>query len=393
MKRVVFLVIIILLFSLGFWGGIKKTPLQSVPEKIIAKNFYDDIPADLILIPVDFSQLEGFDDDQISNALPALEKSCIVLEKRYIQWQTFCKKLKETPFFDDHQLRSFLKREMQPFSVNHKMSGVFTGYYEPEIEGSLVKTQEYDVPVYALPDDIFRINLGDFNPKYKGEIIFGRLENKDVKPYLTRREIEDPETTMPAEIIAWVKEPAELFVLQIQGSGVLKLPDGNKIGIGYAGNNGHPFTGIGSIMARKGLLKKGVYTMAEIKKWLIAHPKEAKELMQENDRYIFFKKMEKTGAVGSLGVPLTAGRSLAVDPSYIPLGSFLWLQTKSPDGTSLNRLMTAQDTGSAIKGPVRGDFFWGNGEKALEMAGRMKSYGSYFMLLPKEKNQSLSYAH
>lgn len=273
---------------------------------------------------------------------------------------------------------------MRVFTVNNGETGLFTGYYEPEIEGSLVKTKEYNVPVYALPQDIVRIDLGKFNPKFKGEILFGKQNGEEIEPYLTRREIETGKIKFPAQVIAWVKEPAELFILQIQGSGILKLPDGKKIGIGYAGNNGHAFTGIGSVMAQRGLLKDGVYTMAEIKKWLIANPRQAQSLMHENPRYIFFKKTDRPGAVGSLGVPLTAGRSLAVDPAYVPLGSFLWLQTTAPDGSALNRLVTAQDTGSAIKGAVRGDFFWGTGEKALKEAGRMKSKGIYFLLLPKE---------
>ena len=199
---------------------------------------------------------------------------------------------------------------------------------------------------------------------------------------MTRRELETGKTKIPADIIAWVKEPVDLFILQIQGSGILRLPDGSKIGIGYDGNNGHSFTGIGTVMAKKGLLKKGAYTMSEIRDWLIAHPERAREMMHENKRYIFFKKLDKPGAVGASGVPLTAGRSLAVDPAYIPSGSFLWLQADH-HGMSLNRLMTAQDTGSAIKGVVRGDLFWGTGENALKEAGRMRSQGTYYLLLPK----------
>lgn len=140
-----------------------------------------------------------------------------------------------------------------------------------------------------MPQDIVRIDLGKFNPKFKGEILFGKQDGKEIKPYLTRREIETGKVNFPAKIIAWVKEPAELFILQIQGSGILKLPDGKKIGIGYAGNNGHAFTGIGSVMAQRGLLKDGVYTMAEIKNWLIANPQQAQSLMHENPRYIFLK--------------------------------------------------------------------------------------------------------
>lgn len=362
--------------------SLKKTPQPVLPEQ--TDDLIQEQPDKLRLTETTFDDLDGFETDQIKQALPALKKSCSVLEKRYARWQKFCKKLNHEKFSTDGELRSFIKKEMRVFSINNNETGLFTGYYEPEIEGSLVKTKEYAVPVYALPQDIVRIDLGKFNPKFKGEILFGKQDGKEIKPYLTRREIETGEIKFPAQVIAWVKEPAELFILQIQGSGILKLPDGKKVGIGYAGNNGHAFTGIGSVMARQGLLKDGVYTMADIKNWLIANPRQAQSLMHENPRYIFFKKTDRPGAVGSLGVSLTAGRSLAVDPAYVPLGSFLWLQTTAPDGSALNRLVSAQDTGSAIKGAVRGDFFWGTGDNALKEAGRMKSRGIYFLLLPKE---------
>lgn len=362
--------------------SLKKTPQPVLPEQ--TDDLIQEQPDKLRLTETTFDDLDGFETDQIKQTLPALKKSCSVLEKRYARWQKFCKKLNHEKFSTDGELRSFIKEEMRVFSVNNNETGLFTGYYEPEIEGSLVKTKEYAVPVYALPQDIVRIDLGKFNPKFKGEILFGKQDGKEIKPYLTRREIETGEIKFPVQVIAWVKEPAELFILQIQGSGILKLPDGKKVGIGYAGNNGHAFTGIGSIMARQGLLKGGVYTMADIKNWLIANPQQAQSLMHENPRYIFFKKTDRPGAVGSLGVSLTAGRSLAVDPAYVPLGSFLWLQTTAPDGSALNRLVSAQDTGSAIKGAVRGDFFWGTGDNALKEAGRMKSRGIYFLLLPKE---------
>ena len=345
-------------------------------------SFFDELPEGVGFEAVGFDRLVGFEKDDFREALPALRQSCAVL-KKYKQWKAVCERL-DGSFGSNGELKAFLKKNFQPYAVDNGRQGLFTGYYEPEIEGSLVRTEKYATPVYGLPRNIVKVDLGKFNPKYKGEVLFGRQDGGEIKPYLTRREIETGEDGIPADVIAWVKEPVDLFILQIQGSGILKLPDGNKIGIGYDGNNGHRFTGIGGVMAQKGLLKKGVYTMAEIRDWLIARPERARELMHENKRYIFFKKLDKPGAVGALGVPLTAGRSLAVDPAYIPLGSFLWLQT-GHGGTDLNRLMTAQDTGSAIKGAVRGDFFWGAGKDALKKAGSMRSPGTYFLLLPKGK--------
>lgn len=351
-------------------------------NRVETVSFLPEPSLNVKLSETDFSRLNGFETDKVSEALPALRKSCSVLQKKYKQWYDVCKKM-DAPFRSDDEFRSFLKRNFIPYAVENGRNGLFTGYYEPEIEGSAVRTKEYATPVYGLPRNIVRIDLGKFNPKYRGEILFGKQEKNEITPYLTRREIEAGKIKFPADVIAWVKEPVDLFILQIQGSGILKLPDGKRIGIGYDGNNGHSFTGIGSVMAKKGLLKKGVYTMSEIRDWLVGHPERAREMMYENKRYIFFKKLDKPGAVGAFGVPLTAGRSLAVDPAYIPLGSFLWLQTNY-DKLPLNRLMTAQDTGNAIKGSVRGDFFWGTGDKALEKAGSMKSQGTYFLLLPKK---------
>ena len=374
MKNAFIICCAVLIAGLSFY--FRKTSEKPVEQPSVFFRF----PDGMKLSAVDFSRLNGFESDKVLEALPALRKSCTALQKDG-RWKAVCKRLNNS-FQSDRELRNFLKENFQPYAVNDGQKGLFTGYYEPEIEGSLTQTEEYATPVYGLPQDIFRIDLGRFDRKYKGEILFGRQNGKEITPYLTRREIETGKTKIPADIIAWVKEPVDLFILQIQGSGILKLPDGEKVGIGYDGNNGHSFTGIGAVMAKKGLLKKGVYTMSEIRDWLIAHPEQARKMMFENKRYIFFKMLEKPGAVGALGVPLTAGRSLAVDPSFIPLGCFLWLQADH-NGMSLNRLMTAQDTGSAIKGVVRGDFFWGTGEQALKEAGRMRSQGTYYLLLPK----------
>lgn len=357
-------------------------------HKSVKNTFQSEISKNFRLKPVSFDTLKGFKHDNLLEALPALKKSCSVLSVKYAEWKKICAGLEKEKFSSAEELRAFIVENMQPFEINNGQQGLFTGYYEPEIEGALRKTKKYTVPLYGLPKNIIRIDLGKFDPKYKGDIIFGRKEGKEIVPYMTRKEIETKGLKSIATPVAWVKEPAEKFILQIQGSGIIKLSSGKRVSVGYAGNNGHVFVGIGSIMAKKGLLKNGVYTMSEIKEWLIQNPEEAEKLMHENPRYIFFRKQDEVGAVGSLGVPLTGGRSLAVDPAYVPLGSFLWLETEMPNGLPLNRLVTAQDTGSAIKGVIRGDFFWGTGKEALKEAGRMKSRGTYFLLLPKEDEKT-----
>lgn len=354
-------------------------PAEKIEEPEPAKKFET--------VPVSFSDLKGWGKDDLLQALPAMKKSCRRTRGQK-EWAAFCREIQDKEFKTNRELRSFLEKRLQAYAVDPGKEGLFTGYYEPEIEGCLTRTRECRTPLYGVPEDIFRINLGEFDSKYEGDIVFGRLEGKNVRPYLTRREIETHDGAFPAEVIAWVRHAADAFVLQIQGSGLIRLPDGKTLAVGYAGNNGRKFVGIGAIMAKRGLLKPGVYTMAEITAWLKKNPVEAEELMHQNPRYIFFKKLNEKGAVGSLGVPLTAGRSLAVDPAYIPLGSLLWLETTAPDGKPMNRLMTAQDTGTAIKGAVRGDFFWGTGDKALKEAGRMKSKGTYFLLIPKKDGKT-----
>lgn len=339
------------------------------------------------LSSVSFNALEGWKLDKMLEALPALKKSCTVLKSKN-EWRRFCADLNGREFKSDAGVREFLERRTRPFAVNGRETGLFTGYYEPVIKGSLKKTKRFSTPLWGMPEDIVKIDLGRFDPKLKGDVVFGRRDGKEIKPYLTRKEIETGKYPFPAEAVAWVEHPVDAFMMQIQGSGRLQLPNGKEIVIGYAGNNGHKFVGIGALMAKEGLLKKGVYTMSEIKAWLKKNPKDAERLMHSNPRFIFFRRLNETAVIGSLGVPLTPKRSLAVDPSYISLGSILWLETtfhKSP----LNRLMAAQDTGNAIKGAVRGDFFWGNGEDALKKAGSMRSEGTYFILVPVEEIENM----
>jgi membrane-bound lytic murein transglycosylase A len=372
------------IFLLLFGGKKEEPSLEFPPAEKIEKS----VPAEKFqAVPVSFSNLKGWGRDDLLQALPAMRKSCR-RTRRQKEWTAFCREIQDRKFKTNKELRLFLEKKLQPYAVDPGKEGLFTGYYEPEIEGCLVRTRECRTPLYGVPEDIFRINLGEFDPKYKGDIVFGRLDGKNVRPYLTRQEIETHDGAFPAEPIVWVRHAADAFVLQIQGSGLIRLPDGKTMAVGYAGNNGRKFVGIGAIMAKRGLLKPGVYTMAEITAWLKQNPVEAEELMHQNPRYIFFRKLKEKGAVGSLGVRLTAGRSMAVDPAYIPLGSVLWLETTAPDGKPMNRLMTAQDTGTAIKGAVRGDFFWGTGEKALKEAGRMRSKGTYFLLVPKKDGKT-----
>ena len=216
-----------------------------------------------------------------------------------------------------------------------------------------------------------------------------------LRPYYTRSEIDaDGAIAQDADVLLWADDPVAVHILHIQGSGRVTLPDGQIMRIGFSGHNGHVFRGIGSILLEAGELKPGGASMIAVREWLALHPAEAAQYMNRNTRYIFFRRLDpaetEDGPVGALGVSLTPLRSLAVDPRFIPLGAPLWLDTADPDGLLLQRLMVAQDVGAAITGAVRGDIFWGHGEDAFLKAGRMKSAGAYYILVPKAAGSSAS---
>ncbi len=298
--------------------------------------------------------LPGWEQDNFSEALPALLKSC---QKPSEQWADFCEDLQDYRYATSSQIKAFLEQRLTPYIVVSygKPNGTFTGYYEAELTGTRERVHDGQVPIYGLPDG---------------------YENGE--KYDSREDIE--EDGIDAPIIAWADDPVELFILHVQGSGRMITPDG-EIKLGYAGNNGRTFVGLWTLLREYGVT--GLHSMPQMKAWLQAHPKEAREIMQGNPRYIFFKENYGDSPYGSAGAVLTPKRSIAVDRQYIPMHTPMWLDTKDPNGIPLQRLVVAQDVGNAIKGPVRADFFWGHGEEAFNNAGRMKSNGRYFILLPK----------
>lgn len=267
-----------------------------------------------------------------------------------------------------------------------------TGYFEPEIAGVRVRQAGFDVPVYAIPGDLVRALPGEADPNEKGVLPLGRYDaTSKFVPYFDRAEIEDGALMGRKLEIAWAADSAELFFLQVQGSGRLLAPDGTVMRIGYAGQNGHPYTGIGSVMRTRGLLGTGPGqysgSMQGILKYIADHPEAGKALMRENKSYVFFKETGTDGPFGSLGVAVRARDSVAADPLYVPLGApvFLDLDRSEADG-----LWVAQDTGGAIKGVNRFDTFWGAGEEARTIAGGMSGRGTALLLLPKGTVQRLT---
>jgi membrane-bound lytic murein transglycosylase A len=359
----------------------------------------------LSLTPLGYEQLPGWGADEAAAALPALLKSCDRFTKlptdRSIgfdgtggvanDWYAPCSALTRVASGDHAAVRAALETWFVPYRAanNGQPEGLFTGYYEPEIRGSRLRQGRYTLPIYGRPSDAVSIDLGRFRPEWAGEQLVGRLNGNRVDPYPSRAEIEAGAINGKAPVVLWTDDAVDLAIMHIQGSGRVRLDDGTLVRLGVAGNNGHKFVGIGKVMKDAGKLG-GDTSMPAIKTWLNAHPQEGRELLARNPRYIFYSVNNGDGPVGTEGVSLTPERSLAVDPRFIPLGAPVWLDTVDPSGRPLRRLMVAQDTGAAIKGPVRGDIFWGTGEAAFDKAGRMKSRGQLFLLLPRQRSPRMA---
>jgi membrane-bound lytic murein transglycosylase A len=318
----------------------------------------------------------------------ALLQSCRVLKTRP-QWQGICTGTEMVDKNDSEAQRRFYQDKLTPYQVfntDGSEQGVITGYYEPLLKGSRFKGERFRYPLYAAPDDMLEIDLGDAYPQLKGQRLRGRLSGKKVVPYYKRAEIDAGTDSLKGRELFWVENAVELFFLQIQGSGRIELVDGRQIKVGYAEQNGHPYVSIGKKLIEMGEMKLEDASMQGIKAWGEKNPHKLMALLELNPSYVFFRELPEniSAPIGALGVPLTNEYSIAIDPRSIPLGSPVFLATTQPNSaTPLNRLMLAQDTGGAIRGPVRADFFWGFGEKAGAQAGRMKQQGRMWVLFPK----------
>lgn len=263
--------------------------------------------------------------------------------------------------------------------------GLITGYYEPLLSGSRTRSARFSYPLYGVPDDLLVVDLGGIFPELTNLRLRGRIEGRKVLPYYSRAEIEQGRAPLQGREILWVDSAMDLFFLHIQGSGRVELPNGEIVKIGYAEHNGHPYKSVARLLVERDELPMEKASMQGIKSWAQQNPERLTGLLHENARYIFFRELPagQPAPLGSLGVPLTAGRSLAIDPRAIPQGAPVFVSTSWPNSArTLNRLMLAQDTGSAIKGGVRADFFWGFGHDAAELAGKMKQSGKLWVLLP-----------
>ncbi len=302
-----------------------------------------------------FDDLNGWEADDHAAALDVFLNTCP--DMRDPDWKSLCALAQQKP-----DAKSFFELFFRPVLIENGSRSLFTGYFEPELNGALTPSARYRYPLYREPN-----------------------VSKVTNPWLTRREIETGEfMTGKGYEIAWVDDPVELFFLQIQGSGRIRLPSGNVIRVGYGGSNGHDYRSIGVELVRRGVYQSHQVSAEVIKNWVKRNPIEGQELLYHNPSYVFFRRVDDvpatSGPLGAMNRSITTQRTIAVDPAFVTLGSPVWIE-KGGNGP-IKRLMIAQDTGSAIKGPQRADIFFGTGDQAGRAAGRLKDPGRLLVLLP-----------
>jgi membrane-bound lytic murein transglycosylase A len=398
-----FLIVFLVLSGLGlwYWYVIESDDLPELSDLIRIEPAEDRV----VLEPARFADLQGWGEDAVAEALPALLRSCERISRQPDgaemggagfagtagDWKPVCAAAARVPAGDSRAARAFFEAHLAPAAVtnNGRALGLFTGYYEPLLHGSRRRGGRYTVPLYLRPPELVMVDLGDFREELRGQRIAGKVVDGSLEPYPGRREIDEGALAGRELELVWVDDPVDAFFLHIQGSGRIRLAEGSEMRVGYAAQNGHPYRAIGRDLIERGALRREEVSMQTIRQWLEANPEQAAEVMQKNASYVFFQEIKGESPLGAQGVPLTAGRSLAVDRKFLPLGVPLWLSASLPPaaegqpGRRLRRLMVAQDTGGAIRGPVRGDVFWGHGDEAADLAGKMRHRGRLWVLLPK----------
>lgn len=363
-------------------------------------------PDHLTLSPARFSDLDGWQTDNMQPALVAFQRSCARILKRaddkdigpdprvgtVAQWRPACEMALaiDANTIRSEDLRIFFQTAFLPWRAgnNNDPVGLFTGYYEPELRGSLTRHDQFQIPLYLKPDDMVDIDLGAFRDALKGQTVVGRVTGKKVVPYYNRSEIEAGALANRDLELVWVDDAVDAFFLQIQGSGRVVLDDGSILKVGYSGTNGQAYFAIGRELIKRGALTPKTVSLQTIRQWLQDHPDQADDVMNLNASYVFFRQLPgdpDAGPIGAQGVPLETERSLAVDRRFHAMGVPIWLETRDAMNADrkFHQLMIAQDTGGAIRGPVRGDVFFGPGEKAALHAGHMNRQGQTYLLLPR----------
>jgi membrane-bound lytic murein transglycosylase A len=342
------------------------------------------------LVQSSWQELPDWGREALHPALDAFLKSCTVLIKQDA-WKGVCAGA-ETLASDapERDVATFFELNFVPWAVlnaDESATGMVTGYYEPLLHGSRTRSDRYRYPIYGVPKDLLTIDLSSVYPDLKNRRLRGRIEGNRVVPYYSRGDIDQGQPPLAGDEIVWVDDAVDLFFLHIQGSGQVELENGERMRVGYADQNGHPFRSLGRKLIDSGEIPPERASMQGIKDWARRHPKRVQAFLNANPSYVFFRLLpnDLSGPLGALGVPLTAQRSIAVDPRVVPLGVPVYLATTWPNTADpLERLMVAQDTGGAIAGGVRADFFWGFGDAAGAEAGKMRQSGKMWVLLPKD---------
>ncbi len=346
-----------------------------------------------LLKPAHWQDIDGFVEDDMSAAWPAWLQSCSTLVNKIQNnqqlWQNACSAASVLNKPNKQAVQAYFAEHFNVYSTSNadgNDTGLITGYYQPLLKGSLTKSSQYSHPLYKQPADLITVDLGETYPELKNKHLRGKIKGNKLVPYPTRAEIETVISPLAGNELVWIDDQVEGFFLQVQGSGIVQLENGQTMQVGYADQNGQAYNSIGRLLIERGELTKDQAGMQGIKNWAANNPAKLQELLNANPSYVFFRELPAglSGPLGALGVPLTAERSVAIDPRHVPLGAPVFLSTTQPNSNKpLKKLMVAQDTGGAIKGGVRADYFWGAGENAGKQAGSMKQQGKIWVLLPK----------
>ena len=360
-----------------------------------------DVTLPATYVPASWSDLPGFANDRIVDAWPAFLAGCRALangERTAATWRAPCSAAEAVDGSNEQAVRAFFASHFRPYAIAYpdgSRDGLVTGYYEPSLAGSRVERDGFRVPLYGVPDDLLVVDIASQHPELRDRRVRGRVEGRRVVPYWSRADIERGRANASAKTLAWVADPLDAFFLQVQGSGRIALDDGSVMRVGYADQNGHPYRAIANVLIERGEMTLEQASMQSIRDWARRHPQRVAELLDHNPSYVFFRVVAPPvpgsldasidGPLGSLGVPLLSQRAVAVDARAVPLGTPVWLATSRPsDGAAIERLVMAQDTGGAIRGAVRADYFWGRGDAAASEAGRMRQRGRLWMLWPSD---------
>ena len=373
---------------------LEKTALEEAEAKIIElKNLKSPSKKILeysLLVKTNWEEIEDkLKQDEVSQAWPAWLHGCEKLIETN-DWKNSCEAAKNLSSPSNTEIIKYLHKYFNIYKAKNEdgsQEGLITGYYQPVLKGSRTKTKKYKIPLYTTPYDLITVDLSEVYPDLKYKRLRGRIEGNKLIPYFTREEIAKKEYPLQGNELLWVENSVESFFLEIQGSGLIKFEDGSTTQVGYSNQNGHPYRSMGLALIKKGELKRNKVSMQSIKSWAKRNKRKLQRFLNANPSTVFFRELPSglPGPIGSLGVPISSLRSVAVDRKFIPLGAPIFLSTTEPNSDiPLNKLMMAQDTGGAINGGVRADFYWGQGKIAGSKAGSMKQSGEIWVMLPKK---------